>query len=187
MGVLAPGVTIFKTLHLFNTGAGGDRTIDISIQSRTMISAKRENGQTTEDQEDEDRDRESSFHDSMEHLRMIVIPTTNPFRITHNVVYRHALGPWPSLASLETFDESFWDDRRGGEALVTAILLCVGPSSLNIESLRLERHVSATPRSSNFYAYKLDRIINTLKLLILLWMSKMKTCFPVVYCHSTLF
>lgn len=150
LGVLAPGVTIVKTLHLFNTGAGGDRMIDISIQSRTAIADKHDSDQA-EDQEDEDEDNDgkTSSHDSMEHLHMIVVPTTNPFKLTHSVTYRHALDPWPGLANLETFDEGFWDDRRGGEALVTATLSSVGPSSLNIESLRLERRVSITSCSSN--------------------------------------
>lgn len=152
LGVLAPGATTVKTLHLFNTGASGDRMIDISIQSRTTIAGKPEIDQAEDhedDEDDEDNNGETSSHDSMEHLHMIVIPTTNPFKLTHSVAYRHALDPWSGLANLETFDEAFWDDRRGGEALVTARLSCVGPSSLNIESLRLERRVSATHDLSN--------------------------------------
>jgi hypothetical protein len=152
LGVLAPGVTIVKTLHLFNTGASGDRMIDISIQSRTVIAGKHESdhaGDLEDDEDNEDFDGETSSHDSMEHLHMIVIPTTNPFKLSHSVVYRHALDPWSGLANLQTFDQTFWDDRRGGQALVTATLSCVGPSSLNIGSLRLERQVSAMSRSSN--------------------------------------
>ena len=143
LGVLAPGVTIVKTLHLFNTGASGDRMIDISIQSRTVISGNNGSDHAGDREDDEDFDGETSSHDSMEHLHMIVIPTTNPFKLSHSVVYRPALEPWPGLANLETFDKTFWDDRRGGQALVTATLSCVGPSSLIIESLRLERQVSA--------------------------------------------
>ena len=180
LGVLAPGVTIVKTLHLFNTGASGDRMIDISIQSRAVISESDHAGDLEDDGDDEDFDGETSSQDSMEHLHMIVIPTTNPFKLSHSVVYRHSLDPWPGLANLETFDQTFWDDRRGGQALVTATLSCVGLPSLIIESLRLERQVSAIPRFSNSWTYKLDRIIHTLKLLILRWMSKMKTCFQQV-------
>ena len=151
LGVIAPGVTVTKVLHLFSTGAGGDRMIDISIQSRTMTAGKHESDQATEDQEEDedDNDGETSSHDTMEHLHMIVIPTMNPFKLTHNVTYSRALDTWSGLANLETFDEAFWDDRKGGEALVTAMLSCVGPSSLNIESLRLERQVGAAPQSSN--------------------------------------
>ena len=149
LGVLAPGVTAVKTLHLFNTGASGDRMIDISIQSRTVIAGKYESDHAGDQEDDEDFDGKSSSHDSMEHLHMIVIPTANPFKLSHSVVYRHALDPWPGLANLETFGQTFWDDRRGGQALVAATLSCIGPSSLNIESLRLERQVSAMPRSSN--------------------------------------
>ena len=153
LGVLAPGVTIVKTLHLFNTGASGDRMIDISIQSRVVMAGKNESdleGDREDDEDDEDFDGETSSDDSMEHLHMIVIPTTNPLKLSHSVVYRHALDPWAGLANLETFDQAFWDDRRGGQAHVTATLSCVGPSSLNIESLRLERLVSAMSRSSYF-------------------------------------
>ena len=150
LGVLAPGVTIVKTLHLFNTGASGDRMIDISIQSRAADKQESDHaGDREDDEDDEDFDGESSSDDSMEHLHMIVIPTMSPFKLGHSVVYRHALDPWAGLADLETFDQTFWDDRRGGQAVVTATLSCVGPSSLNIENLRLERQVSAMIRSSN--------------------------------------
>ncbi|KAJ3501987.1 hypothetical protein NLJ89_g9091 [Agrocybe chaxingu] len=140
LGVLAPGVSTVKTLHIFNTGAGGDRMVDVSIQTRTvsLTSDKDE-----DDQEDEEEDEESQAptktHDTMEHLKMLVVPTVNPISVVHDVAYKRSLTPWTGLADLQTFDETFWDDRQGGQALLSATMTCAGPWSLNIESLELQR------------------------------------------------
>jgi len=143
VGVLAPGVSATKTLHLFNTGAGGDRMVDISVQTRTANSHQ-DHGDEDEEEGDDDKDddgddQQGSLHDMMEHLKMLIVPTVNPIRTSHDIVYRRSLDPWPGLADLQTFEESFWDVRRGGEALVNVTMSCVGPWGLSIESVVLER------------------------------------------------
>lgn len=139
LGVLAPGVSATKTMHLFNTGAGGDRMVDISIQTNTATSA-------AEDSQDESEsdDEQDSVLDTMEHLKMLVIPTVNPLQVTQTVSYRRNLNSWSGLADLETFDENFWNDGRGGEALITATMSCVGPWCLKIQHVELERRVSSS-------------------------------------------
>lgn len=92
------------------------------------------------DTEDETGGQED-LHDEMEHLKMLVVPTVAPIKIEHSVSYRRTSGSWPGLADLRTFDESFWDNRRGGEAVATATMSCVGPWNLRIESVQLERQV----------------------------------------------
>ncbi|KAF9486045.1 hypothetical protein BDN70DRAFT_870556 [Pholiota conissans] len=132
LGVLPPGANAIKTVHLFNTGAGGDRMVDISIVTSPIS-----------DTEDDTGDQEEALRDEMEHLKMLVVPTVAPIKVKQSVVYRHALGAWAGLADLRTFDESYWDNRRGGEAVATASLACVGPWSLRIESVELERRDNA--------------------------------------------
>jgi len=51
--------------------------IDISIQSRTAIADKHESDQAEDQEDDEEDNGKTSSHDSMEHLHMIVVPTTN--------------------------------------------------------------------------------------------------------------
>lgn len=146
LGVLAPGVRATKTMHLFNTGAGGDRMVDVSIQTNTATLAA-EDGQ--DENESEDEDEQDSVLDTMEHLKMLVIPTVNPLQVTQTVSYRRNLDSWPGLADLETFDENFWDDSRGGEALVMATMSCVGPWTLKIQGVELDRRVSSLNSERN--------------------------------------
>ena len=133
LGVLAPGVSATKTMHLFNTGAGGDRMVDVSIQTSTGTSVAEGDQDETESEEGE--------LDTMEHLQMLVIPTVNPLQVTQTVSYRRNLNSWSGLADLQTFDEDFWDDGRGSEAHVMATMSCVGPWSLRILNVELERQV----------------------------------------------
>jgi hypothetical protein len=133
LGVLAPGVSAVKTMHLFNTGAGGDRMLDVSILTSPVSDTEEETG------------GEEALHDEMEHLKMLVVPTVAPIKTAQSISYRHASGSWSGLADLQTFDESFWDNRRGGEAIATATMSCVGPWSLRIESVQLERQVRPPP------------------------------------------
>jgi len=141
LGVLAPGVSISKTIHLFNTGAGGDRMIDISLQTRTKVSHAAEEEEEEGEDDEDDTDTKDSANDMMEHLKLLTVPTVNALRVAYDVVYRRDTTPWPGLADLDTFDKSFWDTRHGGEVLLTATMTSEGPSSLSIESVTLQREV----------------------------------------------
>ncbi|KIK09233.1 hypothetical protein K443DRAFT_671719 [Laccaria amethystina LaAM-08-1] len=131
-GVLGPGASGKKTIHLFNSGAGGERMIDVSIQSRP-------NDSEDETNEDDDNENDLLSDDKTETLRTLVIPTVNPFKVTSDVSYRHKQEPWPGLANLQTFDAKFWDDRRGGEAIASMKFECTGPWNLLLDSVTLER------------------------------------------------
>jgi len=144
LGILAPGVSTVKTLHLFNTGAGGDRAVDVSVQTRT-IAPKPEHEDEDDDEEGDDEEEEeetATADDTMEHLKLLVVPTVNPIQASHDVTYRRGLDPWAGLADLATFEESTWDNSRGGDALISVTMACVGPWSLMIESMELEKKVS---------------------------------------------
>ena len=126
-GVLASGARILKTLYLVNTGAAGNRMVDISVQSRSTSS------EATND------DLESL--DVTEILQTLLVPTMDPIEISHSVTYTRPISEWLGLADLRTFDTSFWDDRCGGEALINSKMIYAGPSDIEIESIRLEREV----------------------------------------------
>ncbi|KAF9560978.1 hypothetical protein CPC08DRAFT_817945 [Agrocybe pediades] len=147
LGVLAPGVSAIKTVHLFNTGAGGDRMIDVSVQTRTKTSQDNDEEGDSEDEDDDDEHdvdkTKDAAHDMMEHLKLLTVPTVSPLKVMYDVSYRRDASAWPELADLETFEESFWDTRQGGEALLRATLLCEGPSSLSIQNVKLERQDNA--------------------------------------------
>lgn len=110
-----------------NTGAVGDRILDISVQSRPTSP-----GTHTDNTE---------FQDVTETLRTLVIPTVDPIKVTQTILYMQAAGEWLGLADLKTFDGDFWDNRKTGEALVHSRIECAGPSGIEIESVELVRKV----------------------------------------------
>lgn len=126
-GTLAPGVSVLKTLYLLNTGAVGERMIDISIQSRST--------------EEFDPAQDPETHDVTETLRTLIVPTVNPMKLTHSIAYMRRPGDCPGLADLRTYNADFWDDQSGSEALIDTTIECAGPSGLHIESITLERQV----------------------------------------------
>ena len=139
LGVLGPGASGKKTIHLFNSGAGGERMIDVSIQSRP-------NDSEDETSDDDDDENDLLSEDKMETLRTLVIPTVNPFKVTSDVSYRHKQEPLLGLADLQTFDAKFWDDRRGGEAIASIKIECTGPWNLLLDGVTLERQVRCCSR-----------------------------------------
>ncbi|KAK7036442.1 hypothetical protein VNI00_011639 [Paramarasmius palmivorus] len=127
-GLLAPGVGAIKTLNLVSTGAAGDRTLDISIQSRTPST-----------REDPETSPQPELLDITETLQTVVVPTAEPFTMTCDVTYRRVAEGRPGLADLKTFENDYWDDSDGGEANVRTVLQCNGPWELQIEKFILKR------------------------------------------------
>src|ERR1700691_4065044 len=74
-GVVPPGVDVLKTLYLVNTGAAGDRILDISIQSRTMPKPS-PSGSTPISP-----DSQSYPSDTSEALQTLTVPTVNPITV----------------------------------------------------------------------------------------------------------
>ncbi|KAL0578934.1 hypothetical protein V5O48_003082 [Marasmius crinis-equi] len=129
LGSLAPGTSATKTLHLVSTGAAGDRTLDVSVQSRAASAVH----------EGADGESQPELLDITETLQTVVVPTIDPFKMTCDVIYRRAVGPRIGLADLRSFDSDFWDDGDGGVAEVRSTFRCDGPSNLEVESLVLKK------------------------------------------------
>ncbi|TFK44945.1 Gryzun, putative trafficking through golgi-domain-containing protein [Crucibulum laeve] len=134
-GVLASGATVVKTLHLINTGAPGDRLIDISVRSRSVSVS-----------ENVDEDEDEDILDIMESLQALVVPTVEAIKAIYEVAYRHNLKQWVGLADLQTFEPGYWDEGRGAEALVSVKIQCTGPRRLYIESMVLEHENTPSSR-----------------------------------------
>ncbi|EGN92744.1 hypothetical protein SERLA73DRAFT_98785 [Serpula lacrymans var. lacrymans S7.3] len=130
LGNVAPGVTALKTLYLVNNGAAGDRTVDISIQSRSVSP-----GRDLPNSPQSPTSRSAS--DMTETLETLVIPTVKAVKASYDVRYQRALGKQLGISDLRMFEDGFWDDAHGGEAIVSAKLECSGPWKLEIESLKL--------------------------------------------------
>jgi len=127
-GVLQPGANRIKTLSLISTGLAGDRVLDISARSRPPGDQERKI-EGTDDEMD---------HDSTEILHTLTVPVVEPFRISHDVVYRRSTQEWVGLADLKTFDGDYWDNR-GGDAVVNVGIECPGPWPVEIDGVVLER------------------------------------------------
>ena len=119
LGTIPPGVTALKTLYLKNTGGVGDRVLDISIQSRSPVA-----------------------QDTSELLRTLLVPTVASMKVEYTVKYVHSRGPLPGLTNLRTYENDYWDDGEGGEALVKARMVCAGPWGVSVETVRLVRKVN---------------------------------------------
>lgn len=137
LGMLAPGVNTSKSLYLSSAGAAGDRIIDISVRSRYL-------GLMTPSEEEDTSNAE--LHDISEILQTISIPTVEGIKVDYDVVYRRSLRDAVGLSDLRRYEEEFWDDEGGGEALVHFKLECMGPWSLELESVVLERQVTTACR-----------------------------------------
>jgi trafficking protein particle complex subunit 11 len=98
--------------------------LDISLQSRSPIA-----------------------EDTSEVLRTLSVRTVAPMKVEYSVKYMHARGPLPGLTDLRTYESDYWDDGEGGEALVKARIVCAGPFSLSVETVRLVRKVSHFTRT----------------------------------------
>ncbi|KAJ7686580.1 Gryzun, putative trafficking through golgi-domain-containing protein [Mycena rosella] len=123
-GVLRPGVSVVKTLHLISNGPAGDRMVDVSIQSTVPGDPQPENPE---------------LQDMTETLQTLVVPTLDAIKVDFGVVYKRALGARAGVADLRTYDHDFWDDSDGGEAIVTAQMECAGPWGLEVASVKLHR------------------------------------------------
>ncbi|KAF7792767.1 hypothetical protein EIP86_003865 [Pleurotus ostreatoroseus] len=131
-GVLAPGVSVLKTLYLNSSGAAGDRVIDISIQSRNTADAPAPAISPLSP-----KSPAVQAADTGETLRTVVVPTVSPIEAETSVMYSRSRNAQPPLADLETYDHEFWEDGVGGEATVVTSWRCVGPHGLHIESVKM--------------------------------------------------
>ncbi|KAI0827923.1 Gryzun, putative trafficking through golgi-domain-containing protein [Trametes gibbosa] len=134
-GVLAPGVTVLKRLFLANTGAPGDRVIDISVQSHSTTQPPVPPTSPTSPSSP----TIPSNVDRSETLRTLTISAMQPVRIEHVVTYRRPRKAQPGSADLETLEEGQRGEPAATEALVTSVLSIAAPSGLVIEGVVLHR------------------------------------------------
>lgn len=132
-GVLEPGIETVKTLYLLNTGAVGDRTLDVSVRSQSITRSS----SSSVPQPPEG----SGSHDTNETLQTLVIPTTQAIKITSNVAYQRSSRPQTGLVDLRAYGNDLWEDGVSGEAIITSTFQCVGSCGLRLESAQLENQV----------------------------------------------
>ena len=130
-GVLEPGVETVKTLYVLNTGAVGNRTLDVSIRSQS----------TTQLPSSPRTPDSAGPHDTNETLQTLVIPTTQAIKITSDVSYQRSLRPQAGLVDLRTYGNDLWEDGVSGEATITSTFRCAGSCGLRLESIQLENQV----------------------------------------------
>ncbi|KAI0365604.1 hypothetical protein BV20DRAFT_1056347 [Pilatotrama ljubarskyi] len=131
-GVLAPGVSVLKKLHLTNAGAPGERVIDISVQSHSSAQAPVSPVSPVSPSL-------PSLVDKSETLRTLAVAAVRPIEVEHGAVYRRPTKPQPGLADLATFDGTERDEAAAVEAVVTSTVTVVAPAGLVVESVVLHR------------------------------------------------
>ncbi|THH33085.1 hypothetical protein EUX98_g1139 [Antrodiella citrinella] len=131
-GRLATGVHMSKTLFLGVDGAIGDRTLDISVQSRTQTGLPAPASPTSPKSP-------TLLADTAEALRTLVIPTVEPIKFEQEIKYKRSTKPIAGIADLDTFEDDYWDDA--GEAHVSTTMTCVGNPGISVESVKLVKEV----------------------------------------------
>ena len=142
-GILAPGVQGTKTLHLMNTGSGGNRLLDISIsasspQPRGEATPESPSGRGEEVQEPASPGQDA--HRTV-YQETITVPTVAPFAVENDVAYARARGEWRGLADMSTYEDDCFDQRKGSEASINVKLECTGPWGVRIDGIKLETPV----------------------------------------------
>jgi hypothetical protein len=130
---LEPGAETVKTLYLLNTGAIGDRTLDVSIRSQSITQRPSSPIPRTPGS--------AGLQDVNETLQTLVVPTAQAIRITSHVTYQRPLQPQPGLADLRMYGNDFWEDSVSGEATITSVFRCVASCGLKLESIQFESQV----------------------------------------------
>lgn len=143
-GKLMPGVSVLKTLHLLNTGAGGDRVIDISVRSRPGRHETEEDGRSDGEDEHEDNYRHL---DITETERTFVVPTIDPLKVTQDVVYRYSTQAWTGISGLRNYDADFWDGSKGSEAQINTKIEFAGPWDVEILRMEAQKEVKGPNRA----------------------------------------
>ncbi|KAF8435107.1 Gryzun, putative trafficking through golgi-domain-containing protein [Boletus edulis BED1] len=148
-GMVQPGVSVVKTMVLVNSGAPGDRTIDISVQSRTTTgpvpSQSRSPARSPSPSPSETLDA-SQDYDMGEVLRTLLIPTSSVFVVHQDVAYQRSLRPPPALADLFVLEDPHGEARAGGEAVVTTVVECAAPCGVELEKVALHKWESRNAR-----------------------------------------
>jgi hypothetical protein len=131
LGAVRPGGNVVKKLTLLGMGAGGERIIDISVQSRPLTAVAII--------PPDESNIENATADVTETLRTLVVPVAAPITVAYDVSYRNMPNKLLGIADLrayETNDSDCW------EAVVLARFEFLGPRSLKMENVTLIRQVT---------------------------------------------
>lgn len=134
-GVLAPGVSVLKKLHLTNAGAPGERVVDISVQSHSTA-------QPPVSPVSPVSPSAPQLVDRSETLRTLAVAAVRPLEVEYTVEYRRPTRPQPGISDLTTFDGGKRDETAAVEAVVTSTIVVVAPVGLVIQGVVLHRKVS---------------------------------------------
>ncbi|KAI0753080.1 Foie gras liver health family 1-domain-containing protein [Daedaleopsis nitida] len=144
-GILAPGVSVLKKLYLNNTGAPGERIVDISVQSQAPSVSS--SGSTPPTSAPTSPTSPTSpiptdlvsppVVDRTETLRTLAISAVEPITVEHTSVYRRPTRPQPGLSDLQTFEGQ--DEAAASEALVSSTFTIHAAAGLVIGRVALQR------------------------------------------------
>ena len=135
-GAIMPGVSVAKTMELVSSGAPGDRTIDVSVQSNTTVRTPSQARAPSPSPSEVLEDVQNA--DTTEILRTLLIPTSSAFVVRQDVVYQRSLQPPPALTELSVLEDA-WE--ACGEAVVTTVIECAAECGVEVERMSLSRVV----------------------------------------------
>lgn len=159
-GTVKPGVSSVKTLVLMSSGAPGDRTIDVSVQSSTTVQPPPPSLAESHIRSPSPSETPDGLQnrDTCEFLRTLLIPTSSAFMVRQDVAYQRSLRPPPAPSDLSVLERPHWEAHVSGEAVVTTVVECAAPCGVEVEKVVL-RQVVGVSSMRIFWGQVADRMV----------------------------
>ncbi|KAF8331398.1 Gryzun, putative trafficking through golgi-domain-containing protein [Cantharellus anzutake] len=130
-GIVQKGTSATRILY-FIGGASGERTLDISIQSRALCT-------------DGEPDQAIHMNETLRQLKVLVVP---PIQCAFRTAYLRDSRPLLPVMDLSKFEPNAFEPV--GRALVSIDVTCTGPQGIVVSSIQL------IPRASSGFPFESD-------------------------------
>jgi trafficking protein particle complex subunit 11 len=124
-GIVEPGGVVKRTLYLHSTGTGGDRILDLSIQSHTI-----------------QPESSNMSPNTNETLRTLVVHTVPAMKPSFTVTYTRDPEPLPALLDLSKYEPDAVEGQS--MATMTVAVISSGPWEVVVDSIRYKPEVGAS-------------------------------------------
>ncbi|KZV82442.1 hypothetical protein EXIGLDRAFT_843706 [Exidia glandulosa HHB12029] len=148
-GILGPGEKMRHTLTLSSTRAGGDRVLDISVQSRAVTGDEEEIVAAEADGDESLRleDHEGAKADTNEMLHTLVVPTIPPFDCSWTVSYARPLQSMREPADMAAYEPDAFESDVAANLMLTCTV--PGPWDVELKSVQLDHSNLGSSRAQS--------------------------------------
>lgn len=138
-GVLLPGENVRKTLTLQSTRAGGDRVLDISVQSRAGTDEHDEATDEGPDEQSKNEEHEATKADINDVLHTLTVPTAPPLDYSWSVRYARPEENMREPGDMTTYEPDAFDSDVAAYLMLSCTV--PGPWDVELQSVQLDHSV----------------------------------------------